>query len=401
MYYGFLIASIRADAHGNEAERLAVVHQDDIYRLLQQHLDSQAVGFPAVASGADIRFLKRMFTPDEAGVALHLSYKPAPLHDIVAATAPALTAEQTGRLLDSMFMKGAIGWKEKNGTSHWYVMPMVIGMYEAQDGEPTADFVADAGAYMGTLAYGRSFMAVKPSQMRTIPIQKSIRVDHHVATYDQIRDLIQNASGPFVALKCICREASALRGKPCVKTSRVETCLAMNHAAAMVMRRKHGREISRDEMLEILRQNEDNGLVLQPANAQKPEFVCSCCGCCCGMLSFQKFLPRPVDFWTSSFFAEVDPAACTGCGKCAKRCQVNAVELTGPGEKSRINLKRCIGCGLCVPTCPSKAMQLRKKALETVPPKDEEDLNDRIMENKKGRWAQTSVLVKAALGVKQ
>jgi ferredoxin len=39
-----------------------------IYRLLQRHLDAQAVGFPATRSGADIRLLKLMFTPDEARV---------------------------------------------------------------------------------------------------------------------------------------------------------------------------------------------------------------------------------------------------------------------------------------------------------------------------------------------
>jgi len=48
---------------------------DSIYRSLQEHLDKQAVGFPSVKSGADIRLLKRLFTPDEARLALHLSYK--------------------------------------------------------------------------------------------------------------------------------------------------------------------------------------------------------------------------------------------------------------------------------------------------------------------------------------
>jgi|GEM_PF-5835059 len=49
---------------------------DGIYRLLQQwNLDKQAVGFLSDGSGADIRFLKRLFAPDEAKLTMHLSYK--------------------------------------------------------------------------------------------------------------------------------------------------------------------------------------------------------------------------------------------------------------------------------------------------------------------------------------
>lgn len=374
--------------------------EDGIYRLLQQHLDKQAIGFPAARSGADIRFLKRLFSPDEAKVALHLSYKPTPAGRIIERAAHEFSADQTERLLDSMFMKGAIGWKEKNGIGHWYVMPLIVGMYEAQDGNPTLEFLADASAYMTTMAYGKAFLAVKPSQMRTIPINKSLPLEHQVATYDQIRAIVQNSHGPFVALKCICREGKAINNKPCTKTSRQETCLGFGDAAAMVLRRKHGREITRDEVLAILQQNEDDGLVLQPANAQHPEFVCSCCGCCCGMLSFQKFLPHPIDFWTSNFYAEVSIEACLRCGKCVSRCQVNAVTLTGSTGKAKINLNRCIGCGLCVPTCPSNAVRLKKKEHEMSLPKNEEELYDEVMANKKGALGQLHMILKVVLGMR-
>jgi ferredoxin len=376
-------------------------NEDGIFRHLQQHLDKQAVGFPAVRAGADIRLLKRLFTPDEAKIARLLSCQPAPIGQVIAGSAPAFSAGQTERLIESMLMKGAIGWKEKDGISHWYLIPLVVGMYEGQDGEPTPEFMADAGAYMKTLSFGKSFLAVKPSQMRTIPIHQSLPVDHPVATYDQIRAIIKNARGPFVVLKCICRVHASFRGKPCGKTSRLETCLGLDDIAAMLLRRKHGREIARDEALAILRQNEDDGLVLQPANARQPEFICACCGCCCGMLSFQKSLPHPLDFWTSNFYAQVALDACTRCGKCVARCQVKAVTLTGPNGKAKINLSRCIGCGLCVPTCPAKALQLKKKETETIPPQNQEELSAAIMANKKGAWGQFLMLLKTALRMRQ
>lgn len=356
--------------------------QDEVYRLLQQHLDRQAVGFPATRADADIRFLAALFTPDEARVALALSYQPLSQNQVIEGTAHDFTADRTVALLESAFQKGSIGWKLKDGVPHWYVMPVVIGMYEAQDGAPTRDFLAAAGEYMQTREYGMSLAAVKPSQMRTIPINKSITVEHHVASYDGIRSLVKSSQGPFVILKCICREAKRTTGQTCKQTSRLETCLAMGDMASMVLRRKHGREVSADEALAILQQNEDDGLVLQPANVQQAEFVCSCCGCCCGMLGLQKMLPKPVDFWATNYLASVNSDLCTGCGACIKRCQVNAVAIPEAGT-AQVNGKRCIGCGLCVPTCPKKAMTLIKKKPETVPPKDEEELYDTIRANRR------------------
>lgn len=372
-----------------------------VYRRLQQHLDNQAIGFPAAWSGADIRLLKRLFSPDEAKLALYLSYKPVPAGQIIERAASAFSMEQTKRLLDSMLMKGAIGWQENDGTSHWFVMPLVVGMYEHQDGDPTPGFQDDVDSYFKALRYMAAFLAVKPSQMRTIPINKSLPVEHPVATYDQIRSVVDASPGPFVVLPCICRRSKAIKDKPCVRTSREETCLAFGHAAKMIIRRKHCREVTRDEVLAILRQNEEDGLVLQPANTRQPEFVCSCCGCCCGMLSYQKRLPHPVDFWTSAYHAEVSAAACSQCGTCVSRCQVGAIALAGRAGEAKINLGRCIGCGLCVPTCPSAAVHLKKKDSEPVPPANGEDYYNVVMANKKSGLEQLKMLMKVALKMKQ
>lgn len=375
--------------------------QRQIYRLLQQHLDRQPVGFPATWSGTDLRLLRRMFTPDEAGVALQLSDQPLALTTIVERTAAEFPAEQTARLLDSMFAKGAIGWKERSGVGHWFLLPLVIGMYEGQDGELTPDFVADAEAYMKSLSYGASLLAVSPPQMRTIPINQSIPVVHNVATYDQIRALVAEARGPFVVLPCICRQRMALKSKPCRQTTRLETCLAFSDMAAMVRRRHHGRQVTREETLDILQRNEADGLVLQPANAQRPGFVCSCCGCCCGMLSLQKMLPHPLDFWTSNFRAEIDRAICRSCGKCISRCQVGAVSVRRSKGGARIDPNRCIGCGLCVPTCPAHAVRLSKRVPEKAPPESEEALQTQIAARKKTPWARRRMLAKVILHLKQ
>jgi Na+-translocating ferredoxin:NAD+ oxidoreductase subunit B len=356
----------------------------EIFRKLQQHLDLQAVAFPSSKSGADLRLLQRLFTAEEAQLALHLSYKPIPIAEIIEHAAAEFSAEQVGSLLESMLQKGSLGWKAKEGIDCWHLLPLWLGIFEAQDGHLSPEFLADAEGYMQTLEYRMSLYSIKPSQMRTIPINRSVTAKNHVGRYDQIQALIESASGPFVVLNCTCRQTAAMKDKPCKQTKREETCLLVNHMAANALRRGHGREIPREEALAILEQNQEDGLVLQLSNAQEPEFICSCCGCCCAWLRVQKSLPRPAEYWTSNYFAEIDSEACVSCGDCVARCQVNAISLP-ENSTAAIDLRRCIGCGLCIMSCPATAISLKEKASEIIPPKTREELDDLIRQNRKFR----------------
>jgi ferredoxin len=146
----------------------------------------------------------------------------------------------------------------------------------------------------------------------------------------------------------------------------------------------NGREIDRTEALSTLERNQKDGLVLQPSNTRRADFICSCCGCCCGMLRMQRNLPRPTEFWASNYFASVDPAACDGCGACARRCQVEAVRLSKTPRRAVVDPYRCIGCGLCTTVCKPGAIALEKKPTMVEPPPDREALFDILMANKKG-----------------
>jgi len=134
--------------------------------------------------------------------------------------------------------------------------------------------------------------------------------------------------------------------------------------------KKGSREITREEALEITRQNEEDGLVLQPTNYQNIDFICACCGCCCGILNILKVLPKPAENWAHNFYAEVDTEKCVACGICVEKCQMNAVTINEQNGYSLINLDRCIGCGNCVASCPSEALYLVGKEKQAVPPED-------------------------------
>jgi len=270
-------------------------------------------------------------------------------------------------------------------------------MFEGQVKKLTPEFLSDVGQYTTDKAFGLAFLSTELPQMRTIPVNKSISVEHHVTTYDHLVDIIRGTDGPFAILECICRKSAGMKGNPCKKTSRQETCMALGDIAKNAIQNGSGRAIGRQEALEIARMNEADGLVFQPSNTQKVDFVCACCGCCCGMLRVQKMLPKPVDFWATNYYASVSTETCTGCGTCVERCQVNAVAVDDSLGTSFVNLSRCIGCGNCVVTCSTGAMSLVKKEKEIVPPQDTEGLYDVIMANKKGTLSKIKLATKLML----
>lgn len=359
---------------------------DQVYRKLQKHLDNQAVGFPATRSRAEIKILKHIFTPQEAEIATFLSYRLEPVEKIMSRLRHLLdSVEELEQHLDRMQKKGGIETKIKNGKRHYGNTPLVVGMFELQIGRLTPEFIRDFNEYTSDRKFGIEFLSTELPQMRTIPVAKSIQPQHHASTFDEVATLLQQADEPFVIIECICRKKKSIEGKACKVTDRKETCLAIGNMAQSVLLSGNGREISREEALLIIEKNQGQGLVLQPSNTVKAEFICSCCGCCCGMLSVQKSLPKPLEFWAANFQAAVDPDTCIGCGVCEERCQVDAVRVSEKKEQAVVDQNRCLGCGVCISDCPTGSITLLKKSTEVKPPQTREDLYDTIMAKKKGR----------------
>jgi Pyruvate/2-oxoacid:ferredoxin oxidoreductase delta subunit len=269
-------------------------------------------------------------------------------------------------------------------------------MYELQIGRLTPAFIRDFKEYTSGIGFGIEFLGTALPQMRTIPVAQTIRPHHRAATYDEIAGLLEKAESPFVILECICRKKKHMEGEACRMTDRRETCLGIGSIAQTVLMSGNGRRIDRDEALAILAANQKDGLVLQPSNTERAAFVCSCCGCCCGMLQLHRSLPRPVDFWSSNFYAVVDQAACNGCGICQRHCQVGAVVIPGKKKPAKVDLNRCLGCGHCVAACPQEAIVLRKKPEQIRPPRTRQDLHDILKANRKGPLRKAALVGKLA-----
>lgn len=275
-----------------------------------------------------------------------MSYKPE-FPETIFSRAKHLAAsiEALERMLERIQRKGGIESRIINGKTQYCIAPLVVGMYEMQLGRLTPDFIRDFDEYIGSFRFGIEFLGTRLPQMRTIPISKSIPLQLSVSNFDEVTAALQQADPPFVILECICRKKKSMEGKECRVTDREETCLAIGHIGQTVLKTGLGRQIEREEALEILEQNQKQGMVLQPSNTQEVDFICSCCGCCCGMLGLHKTLPQPLDFWATNYIAAMEVDACNGCGVCEKRCQVGAIQVGPNNQVARIDRTLCIGCG--------------------------------------------------------
>lgn len=357
----------------------------DEYKELQQHIDTFPIGFPSTKSGVEMEILKYLFTPEEAKIAVKLKFSwsrdlepVTTIYERVRETG--ISIEELEKILANMTKKGTVHCKKEDGNKYYANSLFVYGMYEFQVNDLKKDFLKKTIKYMME-GFGLEAFGTKISQFRTVPVEQSINIEHHISTYDDLRTLIENVKGPIMVSNCICRQATDMLGRPCKATDRRETHLAFGHLAQSYIDAGKGRQINRDEALEILRKNEEEGLVLQAGNSLQPQFFCSCCGCCCPVLVGLKRFPRPVQFFSANYFAKVDPELCSGCGICVDRCQMDAIKLVK--DISKVNWKKCIGCGNCVPTCPSKAIQLKKKEEEIDPALTMDDLYDNILNKKR------------------
>jgi electron transport complex protein RnfB len=355
----------------------------DVYRCLQRCLDELPVGYPATASGVELRILRQLFTPEEAEVALSLNAVPETVERIQRRL-PGRSTEDLERMLDRMAEKGAIfGGRmlARGGARRYSRAPLVVGMYEAQVDRLTKQLQQDFEQY-GREGFAATLLGAKTKQMRTIPVNARFVPERLVGRYDDARRMIAEGEGPWAVRNCVCRQGKDLLGEPCRQTTSRRVCLTIGGAARASLAAGDGQALSRDETLALLDQAERDGMVLQPANAQDPLFVCFCCGCCCGMLRAAKQFPRPAEYLQSNYQAVVDSGLCSECGTCHERCPMEALH-SGDGATA-VDLDRCIGCGLCVSTCPTEAVKLRAKARPSVPPRDVKALYSRIMAERFG-----------------
>lgn len=334
----------------------------DPYQQLAEYLDRLPAGFPRSASGVELRILRKLFTPEQAALALHLSLIEAEAR--VIARRARLPLAETEPMLEEMARKGLISVSHPPGRAPRYAASQyVIGFWEGQVNHLDREIVDLQEEYLPTLVNDGPWK-LEP-QLRTVPVGATIPVERGVLPYERADEILRGHQH-FAVSPCVCRQEQELKGEGCGKPS--ETCLTLGATAQNLARLGRSREITKDEALELLKQADQAGLVLQPANSQDPMVICMCCGCCCGVLRSIKRWDNPSEHVSNPFIAQLEPALCSGCGKCVTRCPMEALTMAAaeggrgkPKRRAEHNPRRCIGCGLCVSTCPTGALSMVRK----------------------------------------
>ncbi len=337
------------------------VNERDVFSQLARHLDGLPAGFPATESGVELRILRKLFTPEEAEVALGLRMMPEPAARIAKRLQK--EADVIEPMLEEMSRKGLIFRMRKGELTLFMASQFVVGIWEYHVNDLDEELIKDVNEYV-PLLMEKTWSEMETKQLRVIPVSESVSSEVSVMPYEEAEEIIKSQSKIVVA-PCICRKEQKMVGEGC--DNPMEACFSFGVAASYYEDNGLGRAVSTEEALELMHKGLDAGLVLQPSNSQKSINICMCCGCCCQILKNLKKMPQPAAMIDSNYYAEVDGEQCVACGDCVERCHMEAIEIE---DTAHIDLDRCIGCGVCIPACDYDALQLRQKegALQSVPP---------------------------------
>jgi len=354
--------------------------KEEIYRALARRLDKNPVG--AVITDTLMEILYLMYSETEAAIGSKFPMLPATVDKISAVTG--ISPGELKGHLENMAEKGLVVDTHRNGTTYYSLSPMVVGWFEftfmrVTDKLPMGELARLFNQYHHEKGVAEEFFGADTKMFHVWPYESRIpaEVRTEVLTYEKASEMIRDSGGGSLTM-CYCRHQARHLGRACDNPVE-DVCTSMGKASEFLVRRGFARPATVDELLAVLEKTEKLGLVHMADNVQNnPAFLCHCCGCCCGVLGSIKHY-GVMSVHPSNFIPLVDREKCVGCGICAKRCHIGAIEVVEavPGDKkSRRSFVRedlCIGCGACLAGCKKEAIGFVRRKTIHVPPKNKKD----------------------------
>jgi electron transport complex protein RnfB len=335
------------------------------YRALREFLDRFPLGFPETKSGVELKILERLFSEEEAALALRLSPFLEELDQI--AERLGLPVDTLVEDLEGMVKKGLVFRVRRRDKLAYRAAPFMIGLYEYSVKRIDEDLAALFAEYYETAYVDEMGVSDVPG-FKVIPIEENVEAPDTLLPYQKLKESVR-AARRIAVTDCVCRKEASLLGAGCDHP--IENCLSFGAAADYYIDSGLGREITPDEAIAILERADASGLVHAGANSKHLSNICNCCPCCCA--SMKGITKRGYDkhkYMNSLFEASVDEAQCSGCGLCGDVCPVGAIEV---GDTAGVGRDKCLGCGVCASFCPTDAIRLVLRP-------DREEPFDRISE---------------------
>ena len=298
-----------------------------------------------------LEILKRVVSREEAFILLNL---PGTLEEISNKTG--IPVQRLRTILEKLFERGIVLTVSVNGKTVYALCNEIdsivvgIGAKRARGKLDKVDLEILDLAKTLTEEYLRYAPEEDEAYVRVIPIERTLPTAFEVLPYEVLSKIIREAKVIAVA-ECVCRTKARRCNNP------TETCILLDRAARIALKRNIAREVSVDEALKILEMCEELGLVHCTNNASYGlEFICNCCPCCCIFLRGLIQYGRRDSVVKSRYQAVVDTTLCTGCGVCESVCVFGAMKVEEGVARS--DAEKCFGCGLCVSKCPNGAIRL-------------------------------------------
>jgi Na+-translocating ferredoxin:NAD+ oxidoreductase subunit B len=350
---------------------------EDIFIQLRDLLNQLPLGFPATASGVELKILKNLFTGEEAALALHLS--PFPEEPQQIALRAGIPAEELGKKLEAMSRKGLIFRIRRRGKTLYNTAPFMIGLYEYSVKKMDRELAELCGQYYEE-AYQKEMGLSNIPGFKVMPVTRKIDADLALFPYKKLEEEIR-AARKIAVTDCVCRKETGLVGHGCDYPR--ETCLSFGVAADYYIENGIGREIDAEEALQILEDADKAGLVHAGANTEHLSNICNCCPCCCAsMKGIVAGGHNKEKYMNALYEAVIDIETCIGCQSCIERCPVKAI---GGEETAVVDRDKCLGCGLCAGVCPTEAITLTTRADAPAPYKNTVELGMAILKGKQER----------------
>ncbi|MBI4830845.1 MAG: (Fe-S)-binding protein, partial [Candidatus Lindowbacteria bacterium] len=253
---------------------------ENIYEKLIDKLNQFPSGAPRTEKFLEL--LKTLFTKEEAELASELPVLPTSLPSICETLGR--TQTELKLILETMANKGLVYHRRQDGKDHYSLFPLVPGIFELQfmKGEVSDRARKLAGLFeqMWHTGWAEDLFASRTQMARVIVMEKEIPTGVEVFPYERVSKFIQDADD--IALStCYCRHEKELLGASCGRPK--DTCLTFGAFSRFAVERGFGRKITKEEAYKVLDRSEEAGLVHLSDNTQKRiNFICNCCGCCCG-----------------------------------------------------------------------------------------------------------------------
>ena len=306
---------------------------------------------------------------------------------------PDMIAKETGKdeaevtdILEAMADKGLCMSFVRDGVRYYVGSPLMPGIFEYQFMRGTkTDRDYEIARAINTYRKAAARATTVPPRViypgtRVIPVDKKIKAESAVQTYDQVLAYIESAE-PIAVSTCYCRHEALLVDENDVCGMPMEVCMQFRTTAEYLIERGMGRRVSKEEATDILRQAEEAGLVHVAMNTQRIDFICNCCSCHCAI--FQGILrqPKPAEAMLHGFVPSFDAGLCTVCGTCVDRCPTDALTL-GTGDVPEWDEDRCIGCGVCASGCQEESITLVERVGDFTPPANRVALGETMMKKR-------------------